>query len=81
MVEIFVWEQSGTSLKGKGSTDSESSFGGTKALLKMSKNIGIEEGLNPLFIRGKRFIELFTTGCNQLSHHSFIRMKSLLNRE
>lgn len=69
MVKICVWEQSGTSLEGTGSTDSESSFGGTKALLKMSKNIEIEEGLNPLFIRGKYLIELFTTGCNQLSHH------------
>jgi hypothetical protein len=62
MEEICVWDQSGTSLKGKGSIDSEPSFGGTKGLLKMPKNIEIDEDVNPLFIRGKRSIELFTTG-------------------
>lgn len=70
MEEICVLEQSGTSLKGKGSPDSESCFGGTKGLLKMPKNMEIVESLNPLFIRGKCSIEFFTTGCNQLSHYS-----------
>ena len=82
MVEICVWEQSETSLKGNVSTNSASTF---RRLLKMPKNIENDEGLNLLFIRGKRSIELFTTGCNQLSHysfiHSFIHMKSLHNTE
>jgi hypothetical protein len=60
-------EQSGTSLNRKSSIDSESSFGGTKDQLKMPKNIKIDEGLNPLFIRGKSSIELFTTESNQLT--------------
>jgi hypothetical protein len=71
--ELSVWEKSGTLLKGKGFTDSESSFEGTKGLLKMPKNIEIDEGSKPLFIRTKSSIELFITGYNQLSNnYSFI---------
>jgi len=69
MEKHCVWEQSGTLLKGKGSTDSKSSFDGTKGLLKMPKNIEIDEGSNPIFISAKRSIELFTMECTQLSHY------------
>jgi hypothetical protein len=62
-------DQSETSLNQKGSIDSESSFGGTKDPLEMPKNIEIDEDLNPLFIREKSSIELFTTESNQLSHY------------
>lgn len=76
ILEISVWEQSGTLLKGYATLDSKSSLRGTKGLLQRPKRIWTNEGSNPKYTH--KFIlsqdlpflyccpHLFTIQCSKL---------------
>ena len=66
ILEIWIWVQSVTLLKGQGSLDSESSLRSTRGLLKRPKCIGTDKGWNPLPIHS--FI-----------HHGLLRVRRISN--